>query len=131
MACRLSQANLRSLRMPNTDATVAKSSETTHDALEALKGCPTESYVIIKQLGVSSADYADGRSAPSLSQYMAGMRPAVTTTYAVPEVIGEIDADAIVDHLSLLCGHKGGVTIIAAPGPDKEARMHSLQRAGM
>jgi hypothetical protein len=119
------------LNIPNRDATVAKSSETTHDVLEALKGCPTQSYVVIKQLGVSSADYVDGRSAPSLSQYMAGMRPAVTTTYAMPEVVGEVDADVILEHLSSLCGHKAGMTTIAAPGPEKEARMNSLQRAGM
>jgi hypothetical protein len=119
------------LNLPNTDATVAKSSQTTTDVLEALKDCPTQSYVVIKQLGVSSADYVDGRSAPSLSQYMGGMRPAVTTTFAVPDVIGEVDADSIVSHLKSKCGHEAGMSIIDAPGPETTERMRSLQRAGM
>jgi hypothetical protein len=119
------------LSLPNTDATVAKSSQTTADVLKALEDCPTQSYVVIKQLGVSSADYADGRSAPSLSQYMGGMRPAVTTTYAMPEVVGEVDADAIVSHLKSKCGYKADMSTFSPPRVEKAERMHSLQKAGM
>jgi hypothetical protein len=119
------------LNLPNTDATVAKSSQTTADVLKALENCPTQSYVVIKQIGVSSADYADGRSAPSFSQYMGGMRPAITTTYAVPDVVGEIDADVIVSHLKSKCGHGAGMTTFSPPRVEQPERMHSLHKAGM
>lgn len=125
------QANARSLNLPNTDATVAKSSQTTAGVLEALKDCPTQSYVVIEQRGVSSTDYVDGRSAPVLSQYMGGKQQAVKTTFAVPDVIGEVDGDAIVSHLESKCGYKAGKSIFAAPGPEKTDRMRSLQTAGM
>jgi hypothetical protein len=125
------QANAPSLNLPNTDATVAQSSQTTADLLGALKDCPTQSYVVIEQRGVSSADYVDGRSAPVLSQYMAGKREGVKTTFAVPDVVGNVDRDAVVSHLKTNCGHHAGLTVFAAPGPEKAERMRSLQNAGM
>jgi hypothetical protein len=125
------QANHHSLTLPNTDATVAKSSQTTADVLGALKDCPTQSYVVIEQQGVSSADYVDGLSAPVLSQYMAGKREGVKTTFAVPDVIGHVDGNAIVSHLRSKCGEQVKLKLFAAPGPEKAERMRSLQTAGM
>ncbi|KAF1920001.1 BIG/ATPase V1 complex, subunit S1 [Ampelomyces quisqualis] len=117
------------LNLPNTDATVAKSSQTTAQVLDALKDCPTQSYVVIEQRGVSSADYVDGLSAPVLSQYMGGKQQAVKTTFAVPDVLGQVDGDAIVSHLKSKCRYKAAKSVIAAPGPEKTDRMHSLQTA--
>jgi hypothetical protein len=119
------------LNLPNTAASVAQSSQVTTDVLEALKDCPTRSYAIVEQWGVSSDDFADGRSTPRLSHYMSGGSKDVRTTFAVPDVVGEVDGLAIMAHLKTKCGHKTGVSVVAAPGPDKAQRMRSLQIAGI
>ncbi|KAH6009220.1 beta-D-glucan biosynthesis-related protein BIG1 [Parastagonospora nodorum] len=117
------------LLLPNADASIAESSQTTADILGALKDCPTESYVVIEQRGVSAADYADGRSAPVLSQYMGGKQEQVRTTFAVPDVVGQVDGNAILSHLQSRCGHKAGLKAVAAPGAEKDQRLSSLQDA--
>jgi hypothetical protein len=122
--------NIGSLNLPSTDASVAGSSQITTDVLEALKDCPTRSYAIIEQGGVSSADFVDGRSMPRLSHYMGGKNDKIKATFAVPDVVGNVDSQAIAAHLKSKCGHKTEISVIAAPGPDKAQRMRSLQSAG-
>jgi hypothetical protein len=98
------QANSCSLLIPNNDAAIAESSEITADVLKALEHCPTRSYVVVEQRGVSAADYADGRAAPQLSRYMAGHHDQVKSTVAIPDVVGNVDAAAITQHLVSKCG---------------------------
>jgi hypothetical protein len=98
------QANSCSLLIPNNDAVIAESSEITADVLKALEHCPTRSYVVVEQRGVSAADYADGRAAPQLSRYMAGHHDQVKSTVAIPDVVGNVDAAAITQHLVSKCG---------------------------
>jgi hypothetical protein len=98
------QANSCSLLIPNNDAAIAESSEITADVLKALEHCPTRSYVVVEQRGVSAADYADGRAAPQLSRYMAGHHEQVKSTVAIPDVVGNVDAAAITQHLVSKCG---------------------------
>ena len=74
------------------------------DVLKALEHCPTRSYVVVEQRGVSAADYADGRAAPQLSRYMAGHHDQVKSTVAIPDVVGNVDAAAITQHLVSKCG---------------------------
>jgi hypothetical protein len=116
---------------PNAEASVAEASRVTADVIEALKDCPTKSYVVVEQWGVSAADFADGRSAPRLSQYMAGKDGHVKTTFAVPDVVGHVDRDAVVAHLKSKCGHQAGSNVYAAPGPNRLQRESGLQSAGM
>jgi hypothetical protein len=78
------------LLLPNADASIAASSQTTAHVLDALKDCPTASYVVVEQRGVSSADYADGRAAPVLTQYMAGKHKQVRSAFALPDVLGQV-----------------------------------------
>ncbi|KAB2100800.1 hypothetical protein AG0111_0g10791 [Alternaria gaisen] len=92
------------LLIPNNDAAIAESSEITADVLKALEHCPTRSYVVVEQRGVSAADYADGRAAPQLSRYMAGHHDQVKSTVAIADVVGNVDAAAITQHLVSKCG---------------------------
>lgn len=108
---------------------MAQASQTTEDVLKALKGCPTRSYLLVEQLGVSSADYADGRAAPQLSQYMAGQQQNIKTAFAVPEVVGQVDGAAIEKYLEERC-ERSQMTVFAAPGPEKAARVQLLQASG-
>jgi hypothetical protein len=125
------QTNTRSLALPDTAASIAQSSQVTSDVLAALKDCPTRSYVVFEQWGVSADDFVDGRSAPRLSQYMGHRNKSVKTTLAVSDVIGRVDSRAISAYLKSNCGHKTNVRVGATPGADKAQRMRSLQLAGM
>ncbi|KAF1943487.1 BIG1-domain-containing protein [Clathrospora elynae] len=122
------------LTIQNNDASVAQSSTVTADVLGALKHCPTQSYVIVEQHGVSSADYADGRAAPQLSRYMGGKHPEVKTTLAIPETVGQVDAAAIAAYLQSNCAAKDTTDetwlsrlVSQAPSSSKALRIQQLQ----
>ncbi|KAH7391888.1 BIG/ATPase V1 complex, subunit S1 [Pyrenochaeta sp. MPI-SDFR-AT-0127] len=124
------------LLIDNTDTSIAESSKVTADVLGALKDCPTRSYVIVEQEGVSSADYVDGRSMPQLSQYMGGKHAEVKTTFAVPETVGQVDATAIMAYLQSNCAPSDNNKNAAmwfsrimsqAPATSKALRTHQLQ----
>ena len=118
--------------LPNTDISIAQSSHLTTDILNALSGCPTRSYILVRQEGVSSADYVDGLSSPRLSHYMSGKDDAVKTTFAVPDVVGQVDQLAIRDYLKKICGDKTSANVFAAAVTSSKAhRRGGLQRAGM
>jgi len=117
------------LEIPD-DASVAEASQVTTNLFEALKGCPTRSYLVVEQQGVSSADFLDGRSAPRLSHYMAGSDSDAKTKFAIADVVGTFDLEKIVDQLRSDCGHTTEWISHSAPGSDKALRMSKLQRAG-
>jgi hypothetical protein len=119
------------LLLPSADASIAAASQTTAHVLDALKDCPTASYVVVEQRGVSSADYADGHAAPVLTQHMAGKHKHVRSAFALPDVLGQVDSRAILSHLEAQCGHKAGLHVVAAPSAEPLPRISSLQAAGM
>ncbi|CBX90242.1 hypothetical protein LEMA_P063680.1 [Plenodomus lingam JN3] len=98
------------LHMPSTHGAIADSSSITAQILEALKECPTRSYMILEQHAVSSDDFADSRNAPQLSRLTSGAHPDVKTTFVTPEVIGQIDVAAIRRHLQSHCAPKDAST---------------------
>jgi hypothetical protein len=123
---------MRRLLVPNNDASIAESSEVTTDVLKALEHCPTHTYFVVEQPGVSSNDYADGRAAPQLSRYMAGKQEEIKTAMAIPEMVGEIDSTAIVNQLQSSCGNGWLMKKITAKSPstDKSRRVGQLQSDG-
>jgi hypothetical protein len=126
------------LLIPNNDAAIAASSDVTADVLKALAHCPTKSYLVVEQRGVSAADYADGRAAPQLSRYMAGKHAQVKSTVAIPDIAGSVDAAAITEHLMAKCG-KGYTDddvwferkTLAAPPTSQALRIERLQTDGL
>jgi hypothetical protein len=125
------------LLIPNNDVSIADSSEVTADVLNALKHCPTNSYYIVEQPGVSSADYVDGRAAPQLSRYMAGQDAEIKTTLAIPEIVGQVDAAAITAYLLSNCGKEPNNdqtwfsrSVLTAPSTSKAPRVQQLQSHG-
>jgi hypothetical protein len=125
-------ANISRLLVPNNDASIAESSEVTGDVLKALAHCPTHSYFIVEQPGVSSNDYADGRAAPQLSRYMAGKHEEVKTAMAIPEIVGHVDSAAIAKQLQSSCGDDWLLKKIASKSPDTDnaRRVQQLQSDG-
>ncbi|KAF1836606.1 BIG1-domain-containing protein [Decorospora gaudefroyi] len=123
------------LLMPNNDASIAESSQVTARVLNALEHCPTHSYLVVEQPGVSSNDYADGHAAPQLSRYMAGNHDQVRTTLAIPEIVGHVDAAAITDFLRDNCAKDGNKAdeswlrklVAQPPAPSQARRVQQLQ----
>ncbi|KAF2178644.1 BIG1-domain-containing protein [Zopfia rhizophila CBS 207.26] len=89
------------------DAEVARSTRLTEAVIESLRDCPSDTYVLVQQDGVSSVDYLHGQSAPRLGLYLGGGYADVKTTMTVPEVVGSIDTSSIYRFLESQCGAKG------------------------
>ncbi|OAL53256.1 BIG1-domain-containing protein [Pyrenochaeta sp. DS3sAY3a] len=120
------------LLIDTSDSSLAQSTTVADNVLAALKDCPTQSYVIVEQDGVSSADYADGRSTPALTQYMSGGNADIKTTFAIPEVVGAIDSASVLSYLKTSCGadldnHGSAVYTLKAPSASKSSRTQELQ----
>ncbi|KAI8935994.1 hypothetical protein NX059_007497 [Plenodomus lindquistii] len=94
------------LHMPSTHGPIVDSARITAHVLDALKDCPTSSYMFLEQQGVSSDDFADARNAPQLSSLTTGRHPAVKTAVVTPEVVGLVDVAAIKKHLHTHCASK-------------------------
>jgi hypothetical protein len=71
---------------------------------EVLSGCPSRTYVLVQQDGVSSSDYADGKATPLLASYMNLEHAQIKGTANVSDVVGRIDIDALSRHLQSKCG---------------------------
>lgn len=98
------------LHMPAADGAIADSSSITAHVLAALKDCPTSSYMILEQQGVSSDDFADSHSAPHLSKVASGAHRGTKTAFAIQEVVGHVDVAAIKKHLQSHCAPKDADT---------------------
>lgn len=131
-----SEANACRLLIDTSDSSIAQSATVTENVLGALKDCPTQSYVIVEQDGVSSADYTDGRSTPALTQYMGGRNGDIKTTFSIPEVVGEIDSAFVLSYLKNKCGsdlldnRASAVYTLKAPSASKSSRARELQSNG-
>ena len=109
---------------------IAEASQTTAAVLAALQECPTKSYYVVEQAGVSSADYTYSLPTPQLRRYMGGQQDEVKTRLAVHDVVGQVDGAAIVAHLKTKCGFSGELRKSAAPVADKLLRFGSLWESG-
>ncbi|KAF2262551.1 BIG1-domain-containing protein [Lojkania enalia] len=113
------------------DAEVAKSSQIVEQVKESLKKCPSSTYFVVRQPGVSSADYVSANASPLLGLYMTGddeSRPKrlleelrnhlkvsdVVTRIAVSEVVDAIDSSSITKYLETQCG----ANVISADGQE-------------
>lgn len=69
-----------------------------------LEGCPSRTYFVVRQDGVSSVDFLDRLSAPRLATYMTGEQAQIKTTISASEVIGKVDTHALSEYLQTACG---------------------------
>lgn len=141
------QANSCSLSIPSDDADVARANAVVDRMASALEGCPTRTYFVVRQNGVSSADFSDAhRSAPRLASHLSGQSDYVKSTMVVSEVIEEnFTAAGITKYLQSKCGaqvvsedatasHSDEQRVIqvtfAAPPPDMDLRASELGQRG-
>ncbi|KAJ4300956.1 hypothetical protein N0V90_003045 [Kalmusia sp. IMI 367209] len=131
------------LNLPADDADVAQANSVVDQMTSALQGCPTKTYFVVRQNGVSSADFVDtSRAAPRLARHLGGETEYVKSTMIVPEVIEHDSAgSAVADYLRRTCGAEvlaGGKTAsdddrqrvvevsFASPPADRELRPAQL-----
>jgi hypothetical protein len=72
------------------------------DVSKALSGCPSDTYIIISQPGVSASDFARGTSSPNLRQYL-NKTNGVQEAWIVPEITGVLDVAAIEKQVEEQC----------------------------
>ncbi|KAF1984586.1 BIG1-domain-containing protein [Aulographum hederae CBS 113979] len=70
----------------------------------SLEICPSDSYVIVSQPGVSASDFTAKTSAPNLRRWVHGAEEKVKSAWTVPEVYGQLDADKLARSLANKCG---------------------------
>lgn len=92
--------------MPTSHDALADASTVTATVLAALKDCPTRSYLVFEQHGVSADDFADSRSAPQLSRLSSGTHEYIKTASVTTDVLGHVDVAAIKAHLHAHCAPK-------------------------
>ncbi|QDS72891.1 hypothetical protein FKW77_007639 [Venturia effusa] len=85
------------------NAQLASSSSLSSQIYEFLSKCPTETYIIVSQPGVSATDYSPRLSAPHLRHLLNRTEKTVSATVTIPEVAGDIDAHAITRYLEDHC----------------------------
>jgi hypothetical protein len=63
--------------------------------------CSSESYVIVRQGGISAADLLKSKAAPHLQKLMSNEQ--LNTKLSITEVVGEVDAEELINYISTKC----------------------------
>ncbi|KAK6007037.1 hypothetical protein QM012_006045 [Aureobasidium pullulans] len=71
-----------------------------------IKGCPSDTYVFVSQPGVSANDLTLSKSTPHLRRRLSGKDDNVKSIFAAKNVVGEVDAMALVSTVSRECSTK-------------------------
>ena len=83
---------------------IAQASLVEDQIKKALDGCPSKAYLLVRQEGVSSLDFVDGRSAPRLGHYLSGKEADVKSTMVVPEVLESRGSESLSRYIQKQCG---------------------------
>lgn len=87
------------------DVEIARSTQVLAQVTNALESCPSRTYVVVRQEGVSSADYRNDDGLSWLGRYMSGYNSEVKSTLAVPEMLESADASVgVTEYLQNKCG---------------------------
>ncbi|OJD32368.1 big1-domain-containing protein [Diplodia corticola] len=84
------------------DKNIISSAAAARSVEQLLAGCPSESYVVVNQPGVSPTDFEDKWSAPWLRSKFHNA-DAATTTASINEVVGGTSADHVIKYLEDQC----------------------------
>lgn len=86
--------------MPATQNDIVFANEAVEQVKNAINSCPTKTYIVVRQDGVSSTDFVDSRAAPRLAHYLSGKDKDVRRSLVVPEVIApmQISLDEFIQH---------------------------------
>jgi hypothetical protein len=68
-----------------------------------IKGCPSGKYLVVSQPGVSTDDLTVSKSTPHLRRRLAGKDNNVKSVFAAKNVVGHVDAMALVASINREC----------------------------
>jgi len=71
-----------------------------------IKGCPSGTYLVVSQPGVTADDLTVSKSTPHLRRRLAGKDKDVKSVYAAKNVVGHVDAMALVASINRECNTK-------------------------
>jgi hypothetical protein len=92
------------LSIHGKEAKLAQSTKITDEVTGALSACPSKTYFVVRQEGVSSTDYTSTDGAYRLGVHMNGQDQRVKSTMAVSEAVGIVDAESIGSYVKTQCG---------------------------
>ncbi|KAI2008810.1 hypothetical protein LOZ52_005397 [Ophidiomyces ophidiicola] len=74
------------------------------DIFNKLSSCPSDFYILVSQPGVHVLDYTSRKSAPRLREKVLKKIDSVKSSFAVSEVVGNIDIEGLTALLEIKCG---------------------------
>lgn len=98
--------------IPLSRSLIVSGSEASSDILKSLDSCSSDNYVVVSQPGVSSADFSSPKAALNLQRLLRGGNHS----YTIPDVVGAVEAEAIVKGLVNVCKETEATTIDATTG---------------
>ncbi|KAL8724710.1 MAG: hypothetical protein Q9166_007798 [cf. Caloplaca sp. 2 TL-2023] len=88
-----------------TSTSQISTASTIQDTIKSqLSICPSDTYIVVTQPGVHAEDYSDRYAAPHLRRKVLGEDERVESTMSVTDVVGKVDAEALVDAMKDDCG---------------------------
>ncbi|KAL8924385.1 MAG: hypothetical protein Q9172_002732 [Xanthocarpia lactea] len=69
-----------------------------------LSKCPSDTYIVVTQPGVHAEDYSDRYAASHLRRKVSGEDERIRSTMSVMDVLGDVDAEKIVEVVGDKCG---------------------------
>ena len=91
-------------RILTQPANLKSATDLLDDLSSALRGCPSDYYVLASQPGVHSTDFSKRNAAPRLGAKMTGKDRDIRSKMIVSEVVGAFEAKQIQDLLEKECG---------------------------
>lgn len=106
----------------DSSADFALSASLAASVQHALSDCPTRTTLLVRQQGVSSADYS-GHHASRLASYLDGSNAAVKSSMTVSDVVRDMDTNSIAAFLQSHCGAE----LLTLHGDSVPARAHAQE----
>ncbi|KAG9639575.1 BIG1-domain-containing protein, partial [Aureobasidium melanogenum] len=81
-----------------------------------IKGCPSNTYVVVSQPGISTNDLTVSKSTPHLRRRLSGKDDNVKSIFAARNVVGDVDGMALVASITRECHTKSTLLLDAENG---------------
>ena len=82
---------------------IASADKIRDTVVSQLSKCLFDTYIVVTQPGAHAEDYSDRYAAPHLRRHISGEDERSRSSATVPDVLGDIDADGIVQEVERTC----------------------------
>lgn len=98
------QANVALRHFESQSPQIVRAATLSQDLERQLGHCPSDTYVLVSQAGVSAADYSSKASMPQMRAKMLGRDGRIGSSLSVQAVLGNLDIEAFSRMLQDKCG---------------------------